>query len=67
MKITKSGTEYLIQTKGTNGKTLTIFAYISDEGITLFTRNHQEDFTFIDTKPEILAKLGKMFIKISKI
>ena len=65
--ITKLGTDYLITERGTNGKTLEITAYVSDNGITLFTKDHQLDFTFQDSKPEMLAKIGKMFIQASKL
>lgn len=61
----KLGTDYLIQEEGTKkGKTLEITAYVSKSGITLFNNNHQLDFTFIDSKPEMLAKIGGMIRKI---
>lgn len=64
--IKKLGTDYLITTKGTNGKTLEITAYVSDEGITLFRKDHQLDFTFIESKPEILKGIAKLMLEAVK-
>ena len=62
--IIKQGSQYLIKEKGTNGHTLKITAYVSDEGITLYTKDSQLDFNFIDSEPEIVAKIGKMIYQI---
>lgn len=65
--IKKLGTDYLIQTKGTNGKTLEITAYISDEGITLYNKNDQNEFVFIDSDPKLVGKIGRMLVTASKL
>lgn len=65
--IIKQGTQYLIKEKGTNGHMLEITAYVSDEGTTLYTKNSQLDFNFIDSQPEMLQKLGKMIQKAGKL
>ena len=65
--ITKLGSDYKITEKGTNGHTLSIKAYISEEGITLFNNNEQLDFTFWDSKPEMLIGIGKLLIESAKL
>ena len=63
MKIIKQGSQYLIKEKGTNGHTLEITAYVSIEGITLYNKTSQLDFNFIDSQPEVVAKIGAMIRK----
>lgn len=68
MTITKLGTDYLLTEKGTEkGKTLEMTAYVSKEGVCLFTKDHQSDFTFIDSKPAMLVKIGRMITKAGKL
>ena len=67
MKVTKLGTDYLITDKGTNNKKLEITAYVSKDGVTLFRKDHQLDFNFIESDPVLLGKLARMFLKASKL
>lgn len=68
MKITKLGTEYLIEEKGTKkGKTLKIKAYVSKEGIDLYNQVGGMDFTFMESNPEMVQKIGKMIMKAGKL
>jgi len=68
MKIKKLGTDYQIIEKGTTkGRTISIKAYVSDDGITLYNQNEQEEFIFSDSKPEMVKKIGRMIVKASSL
>ena len=69
MKTKIIGTNYAIEEVGTSkGRVLTIGVNVdSGGGVTVINNRGDEEFTFINSKPEMLIKLGKMLTQAGKI